>query len=193
MADASDLLVLVADRNLEAAMRGILSRPRSLGTSNIVFDIRVHPRKDSGCCKEGVAYLRAFARQYRHALLVFDHQGCGRENSSATELESELRAQLQAAGWKDRACVIVLDPELEVWIWSDSPHVDGELGWKQQEPDLRTWLREQDLWPEAAAKPTRPKEALEAALRVVRKPRSSAIYKALAEKVSLQMHGWLFQ
>ena len=38
------------------------------------------------------------------------------------------------------------------------------------------------------AKPADPKEATEAALCQVRKPRSSAIYLELAEKVSLQGH-----
>jgi hypothetical protein len=46
-------------------------------------------------------------------------------------------------------------------------------------------MRQRGFLEEDELKPARPKEALEAALRVVRVPRSSAIYKALAEKVSL--------
>ena len=40
-------------------------------------------------------------------------------------------------------------------------------------------------WPTT---PPRPKEAMEAALRQVRKPRSSAIYLELAQRVSLRGH-----
>jgi hypothetical protein len=116
MAVQSDLLVLVADRNMEAAVRGILTRPRSLSTHDIVFDIRVHPRRDPGCCREGVSFLRAFVGEYRHAMLVFDHEGCGREDNTASELETELEEQLQAAGWHDSTCVLVVDPELEIWV-----------------------------------------------------------------------------
>jgi hypothetical protein len=185
MTEPNDLLALVADRNMEAALAGILSRPKSLRTRAIAFDLRVHPRKDPGCCREGVAYLQVFADKYSHAILVFDHEGCGRESSTATELETELEAQLQAAGWQDRACAIVLEPELEIWVWSDSPHVAGQLGWAERKTDVRSWLQQQGLWKAGNPKPDRPKEAVEAVLRKVKRPRSSALYKSLAEKVSL--------
>jgi hypothetical protein len=183
--ELNDLLVLLADRNMEATMRGILTRHKALGTRPIVADIRRHPRNDGGCCGEGVQFLAAFAGRYSHALLLFDREGCGREGCSAVELELELEAQLKNAGWSHRAGVIVLDPELEIWVWSDSPHVDDQLGWAGRKLDLRSWLRKQRLLRAGQPKPDRPKEALEAALRNVKLPRSSAIYKALAEKVSL--------
>ncbi|NJL28558.1 MAG: hypothetical protein HC897_12045 [Thermoanaerobaculia bacterium] len=80
----------------------------------------------------------------------------------------------------------MLDPELEAWLWSDSPHVDSVLGWKDRNPTLRAWLAEQGFLVEGAAKPSQPKEAVEKALRVVRKPRSSALYRQLAERVSFE-------
>ena len=79
----------------------------------------------------------------------------------------------------------MLDPELEAWVWSDSPHVDDVAGWKNRRPSLRRWLISQDYLQEGATKPG-PKEALEAALRTVRKPRSASLYRQLAEKVSLR-------
>lgn len=63
--------------------------------------------------------------------------------------------------------------------------------WRQEtdhEPSLRAWLETNGHWPTDAGKPPRPKKALEAALREVRKPRSSAIYRALAKSVSLGGH-----
>jgi hypothetical protein len=92
---------------------------------------------------------------------------------------------LKTVGWNNRAGIIVLDPELEIWVWSESPHVNYQLGWGGRKLNLRTWLRKQQLLKPRQQKPDRPKEALEAALAVVRLPRSSAIYRALAEKVSL--------
>jgi len=91
---------------------------------------------------------------------------------------------LRLAGWERRA-VIVNDPELDNWAWSRSPHLPGLLGWNL-EHDMREWLVERGFLDRAEqAKPRRPKEALEAVLAFVKKPRSSALYRAIAEKVSL--------
>ena len=60
------------------------------------------------------------------------------------------------------------------------------LGWSGRQPALRDWLVRGGFLVNTAEKPNRPKEALEAALRHVKKPRSSALYQALAEKVSLR-------
>jgi hypothetical protein len=92
---------------------------------------------------------------------------------------------LSQNGWGQRTSAIVIDPELEIWVWSDSPHVDEVLGWSGRQPDLRTWLTQRGSITDRNGKPNLPKEATEAALKEVRKPRSSSIYQQLAEKVSL--------
>lgn len=90
-------------------------------------------------------------------------------------------------GWGDRAAAIVIEPELEAWVWSISKQVDEKLGWSNRSPKLREWLqRETAFWPADQAKPARPKEAMEKALREVRKPRSSSIFEDLAKSVSLK-------
>lgn len=125
---------------------------------------------------------------FQRTLVMFDHAGCGREHTPASELAGEIRGRLESNGWSGRAEVIVLAPELEVWVWSNSPHVEVCLGWANQQPPLSTWLREKGRWPENAPKPPHPKEALVAALYQVRKPRSAAIYGQLARQVSLHGH-----
>ncbi len=82
--------------------------------------------------------------------------------------------------------MVVLDPELEAWLWSDSPQVDIVLGWAGKAPSLRSRLTERGLLAEGAVKPSRPKEAAEWALLQVRKPRPSKIYGELARKVSFE-------
>jgi hypothetical protein len=99
-----------------------------------------------------------------------------------------VRHQLEQSGWAGRAEVVVLAPELEVWVWSDSPHVPRCLGWVDRAPPLQEWLEDRDYWSPDEAKPREPKTAVEAALREVRKPRSSAIYGDLARSVSLRGH-----
>jgi hypothetical protein len=96
------------------------------------------------------------------------------------ELERQVEGQLMVNGWNDRAAVVVLDPELEVWVWTDSPRVDEALGWQRKDPALRQWLRERGELQPDQQKPPRPKEAVEIALRQARLPRSSSIYFQLA-------------
>ena len=181
-----DILFLVADRNTEAAVRGLLSRPRSLAIRSVEAVIRTHPEKDPGCYLRGHDFLRAFCNRYAHGIVIFDREGCGNEAQSREALETEVEKRLAKNGWADRAKVIVIDPELESWVWSDSPEVAEALGWAGRSPALRPWLTEKGFLQEIESKPYHPKEAVEAALRRVRKPRSSAIYRELAESVSFR-------
>ncbi|HIE01121.1 MAG TPA: hypothetical protein EYP59_12680 [Thiotrichaceae bacterium] len=109
-----DLVILVADKNMEYAVKGLLSRPEALSIREISFDIFIHPYHDPGCLNEGHYFLQSALNQYRHALILFDREGCGREGLTRQELE--------------------------IWVWSDSPHVAEILGWKNKQPDLKTWL-----------------------------------------------------
>jgi len=177
-----DLICVVADRNLEATLLELLSRRQSLGIRQIEFDVFPFPRKDPGCYHEAPDFLRQYRHDYRHGLVVFDRAWEGAPAQDALELEQNLRGRLGDDDWAD---VVVIDPELEAWVWSDSPHVDECLGWSGRTPALRSWLEEKGLWPAGSVKPTDPKEAVLEALRVVRLPRSSAIYRCLAQTVSL--------
>jgi hypothetical protein len=179
-----DLIALVADRNMEAAVSGIMGRYASLGIRPVTFDIRRHPEKDCGCRLNGAEFLSPFVNQYGHALLMFDFEGGGVETAGVQEIEDELENALRK-DWGERGAVVIISPELDIWVWSDSPHVDQVLGWAEKTPHLRNWLTAQGFMRPEQEKPTRPKEALEGALRVARKPRSSAIYQSLAKKVSL--------
>ena len=178
-----DLVILAADKNAEFALRGLLGRPMALKIRKVDADVFVHPERDPGCLNRGAQFLASLSKQYRFALLVFDLSGCGREAEGALALEQAVEASL-ASAWAERSAAIVLDPELEVWVWSDSPHVDAALGWN--EGALRPWLVGQGLLASGATKPADPKAAVEAARRKVGKPRSSAIYGEIASKVSVE-------
>lgn len=184
----NDLAVLVADKNTEATLSALLARPQALGIRPIAANIFVHPRRDPGCVNEAHLFLRAFAQDYRHALVVLDHEGSGCEQIFPDALAAQITQQLSESGWHGRAQTIVIAPELEVWVWNPSPHVAECIGWGNRQPDLRNWLARAGYWPESQSKPSHPKEALEAALREIRRPRSSALYGDLATKVSLRGH-----
>jgi hypothetical protein len=184
---AKDLVCLVADKNIEQAIHALLTaRPHALSIREVSFDIYVHPESDPACSRRAHDFLRPFVNSHAHALVVFDREGSGQEHLSREVLEESLEELLSASGWTDRAAAVAIDPELEVWVWSRSPHVWTSLGWHGRSPDLTSWLIQKGLLMEGQSKPSRPKEAMEKALREVRKPRSSSIYSQLGRRVSLQ-------
>lgn len=179
-----DLLVLSADAAIEAGLKGLLSRHQSLGVRPVEVDYATHPERDPGCMRADM-FLRAFSRRYAHALVVFDREGSGRESQSREELERNVETLLSQSGWDNRAAAVAIDPELEIWIWSDSPHVEVCLGWRDRDTRLREWMISRGFLDEGCIKPVQPKEAMQAALREVHKPRSSAIYQDLSQTVGL--------
>lgn len=181
-----DLVVLVADLDQQEVMRSLLDkRPESLGIRKIRRELLKHPRHDPGCFVEAPALLRTYQDRAAHAVVLLDREGSGKEELSADEMENHLNGRLTASGWGDRARTVVIDPELEIWVWSDSPQVDEGLGWSGRTPSLRQWLLTRGLWPPGAAKPPSPKEALHAALREVRQRAVASIFSRLAATVSL--------
>lgn len=182
----NDLVVLVADKNMEAAISGALGRHDSLAIRSLDAEILVHPARDPGCLNDGHELLRPFSKRFRHGLIVLDREGSGGECETRERLEGAIEDRLSKSGWSDRAKAIVIDPELEIWVWSDSPHVPEALGWKSDANSLRQQLLQRNFLREGRRKPDRPKDAMEDLLRLKKKPRSSSIYLELARKVSLR-------
>ena len=181
-----DLVILAADKDLEHAMKGLLARPEALGTRAVEADIFVEPQHDPACARYGVEFISNFSRQYHHGLLMFDHKGSGLETTGPRALQESLNEKLAHSAWGGRAKAIVLVPELEAWIWNDSPHIDEAAGWKNRNPGLRRWLIDQGWIRQGEVKPTQPKQAFQEALRAARKPRSASLYEQIAKKVSLR-------
>jgi len=178
-----DLVVLVADKNAEAAVKTLIEkRHESLGISQVQADVFIHPRRDPGVFHEAHIFLRPFRREYRYALVMFDHEGCGQENKPAQQVEQEVKQRLEQSGWQGQCEVIALEPELEAWVWSSFHHVPEVLGLTPEQ--LQQILQR---FPKThLGKPQRPKEAMEECLRQAKIPRSSSIYAELAQTVGLK-------
>lgn len=181
-----DLVALVADKDMEHALGGVLGRGPALGIRPLLADIFVHPQRDPGCRSDAAGFLRSFVHQYDFALTLFDHEGSGRESATREELESMVEQELGRAGWDDRAGTVVIEPELEAWLWTDSPELDRVAGWQGRAPGLRDWLRSSKFEVGELGKPLRPKEAFRDALRQVQKRPSPALFGQLAERASLE-------
>lgn len=185
-ANRRDLVILAADQDIEFALRGLLSRPAALGMRTVDYEIYPHPEHDPGCLLRAHDFLRSFMNQFDKSLVVFDRSGSGQERKSREVLESDVERLLSGSGWATRTAAIAIDPELEVWVWSDAPEVDQLLGWAQRTPPLRSWLREKHRLEADELKPKDPKEAYEQALRAVSLPKSPSIFRKLAESVSVR-------
>ncbi len=179
-----DIVFLVADGNMEKLFEGLLPRiPISSGTTDFNYDILVNPTHDAGNLNDSYEYLRPFIKQYKYAIVVFDREGCGEERTEAVKLERKVENSLDENGWKSRNTVLVIDPELENWIWVASPLIKEIINWKFDE-EIILWTKKQNYTFNSSEKPERPKESFEAVLRYAKTPRSSAIYKKIASRVS---------
>ena len=130
-----DLVVLVADSDMQAAVRGALGRPQALRVRDIIFDILRHPQRDNGCRVRGAQFLKQFTSSYEHAIVMFDWEGSG-ATASAQDTEESVERELSKTGWSNRAVAVAIEPELEAWIWSDSPHVKKILGWGKKKTGI---------------------------------------------------------
>jgi hypothetical protein len=180
-----NLIVAVADSYQEKVMEALLPRiPVSSGTAVFTYDIIRNIGNDSGSYNDSHELLRTINNKYNYALVIFDYEGTGIENiKSREQAEADVEQLLSMNGWNNRNAVVVIEPELEKWMWIDSPHVQDAIGWEMQE-SLYAWARNKGLIEESDTKPVRPKEALEEALRVSQTSKSSAIYKKITSKVS---------
>lgn len=178
------LIVLAADRDIEEAMRALLGRPESLGMRPVLFECRRHPNRDPGCRANAAEFLRPFRNRFSHALVVFDREGCGSSESRNT-IERTVGSELKHSGWRTRGKAVVIDPELEEWLWSDSPAVLKGLGWNRGYAELRSWLEEEGVWDPSSTKPHEPKAALYRTLRRTHRRRSARLYGEIASRVSL--------
>jgi hypothetical protein len=181
-----DLVVLAADGGIEQVMRGLLTRTQSLGIRQL--EQVEYPKEkalDSRTFRDAALLANQYRTSHEHALVMLDRAwDLGTKLGGRGEMESSVEKDLEVV-WGDRASCIVIEPELEVWIWSDSPHVARHLGWDNNE-QLRQWLAETEYWGHGSSKPSDPKAAYKAAIYAKRVPHSNSIFRQLAEVVGLK-------
>ena len=186
-----DCLFLVADKNMEGMLKGFFSRDafhHAMGCGHFNFDYRqdlvvAHGQNDPGLYTRANEFLQPYASSHRHVVVIVDAEWDGSPGEEV--ITQRLHEHLTHAGWaNDRGCVVVIAPELENWVWQDSPHVCSALNFDGQFVALRAELENQGFWQPNEAKPDRPKEAVEWMLRQSRKGRSSAVYQQLAMRVT---------
>lgn len=191
-----DLFVALPDLDAENVVKTLLTERQEALDIVLEFcpancpsgDLLRYNRRDSGCARDAVNILRPVQQSHRHALLLFDHHGSGKEDRAAELLEEEIEEELFRNGWdKNAVAAVVLEPELEAWVWSGSVHVPKILGWGNDSEGLRSFLKQTDFWRTDREKPDQPKEAMEAALHHKGQPGGRAsLFQELAKIVSVK-------
>lgn len=187
-----DCFFYVADKNIEAIIRGLFSRNNIfnvLGIRNIDVDLDKDLKvasglNDPGIYSKGHHILKALSRSYEHVFIILDSTWEG--SPGAIRIADKIIRNMISVGWrKNRIQVIVVDPEIENWIWQDNINVARALNFKP-ESKMRKWLEDNNLWPKENVKPPDPKKAVEEILKNNGLPRSSSIYQEIASKVSFR-------
>ena len=177
-----DLGLIVADKNMDFALRGILKRHKALGIRHpITFQTVPLPGRDGGVRTGGPEALDRLRGEVSHGIIMLDWEGSGAD-SKALDLEKELDHRLRQT-WGNQAKAIVIEPELDVWIWGSSNAMNQSLNCEI--PDIRVWLTERGYEFDRNEKPVRPKEAIESLLFELKEPRSSALYQEIISRISL--------
>lgn len=180
-----DVAFLLADSGMVEMVRGFLDRPhpgRRLGCGDFTFDaaedLVVAPTRDSGVYHTARELLRPYERSHRRAVVMLDNAWDG--SPGVSKIETRITEALTSV-W-EHFVVIVIDPELEAWVWQDNPNVADALKCRR---DFREVLRRNGHWPEGATKPPDPKAALDHLRRRHGADRSNAAFRRLAAGISV--------
>lgn len=169
-----DCVFLVADKNMEATFEGFLKRDcfyHSLGCGEFLFDASQDLKyaaadNDPGLYTRGHEILRPYQSTHKHAVVVIDAEWSGAPEAAL--IRQKMSDDIEATGWSAGSfTVIVIDPELEMWIWQKNIHVAKALGNNSVE-ELMADTDAIDGWPENQLKPNRPKEVLETILKKIK-------------------------
>ncbi len=187
-----DILFYVADGNMREAIRGFMERDalgQRVGCGAVDFDARrdikvAKGQNDPGVFTRANELLRPYAGEYRHVVLIVDEEWDGSPGVDA--IHTKLRTHLSAVGWTDNGLALVVRPEADIWLWTDTDHTAKALGWPRWS-DLSQALCAEGWLEEESIKPERPKEAAEWALRSGNEniKRSSALYGRVTGAVSV--------
>lgn len=192
-----DLFILVADIEIRNMIQSLLQRLMDRGSvRRFTFDIKSDGR-DAGCFRRGPDYIPAPKYSanpeglYAHFMIAFDRDGSGVESWSPEDIASDVVDRACRRGWNqdDVACVVLI-PEIESWVWTDTKHTADAMGWESLSR-LKEWLATKKNHQLASnGKPIRPKEALEDAIKEAQKTnpkiRFADVHSTIAQSASLE-------
>jgi hypothetical protein len=193
-----DLVVLSSDAEMKSLLERLIERGQAGRNCTRPFRWRClrDPRRDT-VWREPHRPLALFLEMDCSFLIVWDHQGSGREDRRPEDLEASAVECLTTSGVpRDRVLAVAFDPELEIsWIpaWPRVKRIVADE--RQEEPpdDSRILAEAQRAKPRLRipddfdmALGQYPKELFEALVRLLRLRRSPPLYAKLGNSVSLR-------
>ena len=185
---------LVADGTIAQVLKSFLSRgylEDRLGCRSFDFDFQqdvvVNVRNgntDGGIHRRAHELLRRFIHSHQNAVVMLDKNFGGR--LPAPVVRGEILHNLLHNGWSAECVeVVVIDPELEVWLWQrGNPHIVRAFKYNGS-ASLEEFLEIEGLWPSAAGKPAKPKDATGLLLRRYRAGPPMVVYARIVESISV--------
>ena len=193
-----DLIALFSDAEMKSLLESLIERGQVGRNCTRPFRWRslCDPRRDT-VWREPDRPLSLFLKMNCSFLIVWDHQGSGREDRDPAEVEAEAVRNLTLAGVPaERVHAVALNPEVEIaWrpVWSkvkqlvaderraEPPSDDAILAEARR---AKPRLRIPDEFEEALSR--FPKEIFEALVRLLRLRRSPPLYAKLGQTVSIR-------
>lgn len=187
-----DVVFHLADGHMEKGLRAFFRRDdwhHALGCRRFEINpesnddiYRVPGRTDGSLWKHAHDYLRSFRDQYEHAVIVLDadfdpHPG-------AAAVQTKISQALVGSGWDaGRFAVIVIEPELEAWLWAPNLNVAQAFGHADFNR-LRQTLEREQLWNPGEPKPHDLKRARDRAAHLGGKRTGGPIFKGVFSEMS---------
>jgi|GEM_PF-1189426 hypothetical protein len=173
-----DLVALVPDVHIDAIIRTLVSRL----WPHISF-ISVKAKGDPDVFYRAEEWLRPFIHRAQYALVILDFQWARPSGLAASHhVREKLKDRLSRSGWQDRCEVVVIDPEVESWLWADVRTLARAILQEHENEILR-------LLPRGSSKPRNPKEELDRVIeqvnrdRRVRAKRDARLYEQFAREI----------
>jgi len=172
-----ELVVLLADQDTRRFIEAVIDRGikrRCLPPLKIEYVI--DPMKDSSVVRRAHDSLRSFARRpWPRVVVIWDHDGSGRQMESPATVEDEVRALVERIGFpRDHLLSLAIDPELEVLlgpVWESVLDALRDIG-SRLRPDVAFSARD-------------PKQSLELAAIQARVKLAPHVFKEIGGRVSI--------
>jgi hypothetical protein len=182
-----DLFVILEGSGDEVVLEALLKRPSDLGIRAVTFKCE---RRSSAVRTQGPDIAREQRREFRYVICLWDHGGSGREQQPPSRVQGEVQARLNRNTLKGCSKALIIDPELEIWLWQDSAAIASALG--VGEDRLAEWLRDwqRKHFPTQTVETLvrqQPKEALEEVIKQSGKKRTSTLYRHITAVANLNL------
>jgi hypothetical protein len=151
---------------------------------DVVVDVR-NGNTDGGIHRRAHALLRPYLPSHQNAVVMLDQHFGGR--LPAAVVRGEILNNLLRNGWSTECVeVVVIDPELEVWLWQrGNPHIARAFRYNES-VSLEVFLEAAGFWPATALKPARPKDAARLLIRQCNAGVPMVVYSRIVENISVR-------